>query len=95
MAPENFFLNLSNNMEDFVSTLIKKITSNPDAVVVTRSEDAFQIKLDVTVATEDFGRVIGKGGKTINSIRTIFNLYRHNQNPEDSKRVYINLVENN
>lgn len=81
-------------MEEFVSSLIKKITSNPDAVVVTRNEDDLQIKLDVTVATEDFGRVIGRGGKTINSIRAIFNLYRHNQNPEDTKRAYINLVEN-
>ena len=82
-------------MEEFVSSLIKKITSNPDAVVVTRNEDAFQIKLDISVSLEDFGRVIGRGGKTINSIRTIFNLYRHNQDPENSKRVYINLVENN
>lgn len=81
-------------MEEFVSSLIKKITSNPDAVVVTRNEDDLQIKLDVTVATEDFGRVIGRGGKTINSIRAIFNLYRHNQNLEDTKRAYINLVEN-
>lgn len=85
-------------MEEFVTLLIKKIVTNPDSVEITRTEDDYQIRLDVTVASEDFGKVIGKGGRTINSIRTIFNLYKHNHDHDSdisNKRVYINLVENN
>lgn len=82
-------------MEEFVTLLIKKIVTKPDSVEIARTEDDYQIRLDVTVADEDFGKVIGKGGRTINSIRTIFNLYRHNHESDASnKRVYINLVEN-
>jgi len=82
-------------MEEFVTLLIKKIVSNPELVEISHTEDDYQIRLDVKVANEDFGKVIGKGGRTINSIRTIFNLYRHNHDSENSnKRVYINLVEN-
>jgi predicted RNA-binding protein YlqC (UPF0109 family) len=82
-------------MEEFVTSLIKKIVLNPDLVEISRTEDDYQIRLDVKVANEDFGKVIGKGGRTINSIRAIFNLYRHNHDSENSsKRVYINLVEN-
>ena len=80
-------------MQTFLEELIKKIVSNPEAVKVSQVDDVEGIKFEVRVDTVDFGRVIGKGGKTINAIRNLFNLYKHNNHPDELKRVYVNLVE--
>ncbi len=54
-------------------TIIKKIVKDSDAVSVreveTTEEDLIQI--EVTVEADDLGRVIGRDGKTIKSIRNI------------------------
>lgn len=80
-------------MEQFILDLLKKIVTNPDSVVVAKTEDDFQIRYEITLADEDYGRVIGKGGKTINAIRNIAMLFKHNHENSE-KRLYINLVDN-
>ena len=54
-------------------TIIKKIVSNPDTVSVKEFESTEEntVQIEVMVANDDLGKVIGKNGKTINSIRTI------------------------
>ena len=53
--------------------IVKSIVVDEDAVSVKEfdSEDENTILIQVIVSEEDFGRVIGKGGKTANSIRTL------------------------
>lgn len=59
-------------MKQFLESLIKSIVENPDDVVVTESQDEGDRQLlTIKVNSEDMGRVIGKSGKVINSIRTI------------------------
>lgn len=51
--------------------LVKKIVMNTEAVSVeeTKEEDTYIV--NINVAEEDIGRVIGRDGKMINAIRTI------------------------
>ena len=53
--------------------IIEMIVLDKDAVEVRQFEttDEELIHLEVLVASDDLGRVIGRGGKTINSIRNI------------------------
>ena len=53
--------------------IIKSIVLDEDAVSVKEfpSDDENTILIQVLVSDDDFGRVIGKGGKTANSIRTL------------------------
>ena len=54
-------------------TIIKKLVSDRDSVSVKEFEstDENTVQIEVVVSESDLGQVIGKNGKTINSIRTI------------------------
>lgn len=58
-------------MEEIVSYIIKKLATNPNAVEITCNQDGKFTVINVKADQEDLGRIIGKNGKTINSIRTI------------------------
>lgn len=76
-------------MKDFVTWLIKAIVDNPEKVTVSESEENGQIMVEVTVAKEDMGKVIGKGGKIIKSIRNLLRV----RGMKEEKRVNLNLLE--
>src|SRR5262245_50888716 len=58
-------------MEDFVAYIIKNLVSKPDDVIVSSTEAHEQISIEIRVAAEDVGKVIGRRGNTINALRTI------------------------
>ena len=51
--------------------LVRSIVDDPDAVVVEASEARGRVKLDARVGPGDLGRVIGRRGRTAQSIRTV------------------------
>ena len=57
--------------EQFVEYVVKTIVGDPDQVNITRTIDEKGVLLELTVAQEDLGRVIGKKGSTAQSIRTL------------------------
>ncbi len=70
--------------------LVKNLVSDPDSVTVKEfpSENEDEIVIEVLVSSDDIGRVIGKGGKTANAIRT---LVQASSFLKDNKRVKINI----
>ena len=71
-------------------TIIKKIVSDPESVSVKEfeTEEENTIQIEVLISSDDMGRVIGKDGKVINSIRTIV---QASSSLEDNKKVRINV----
>ena len=57
--------------QQFVEFIVKSLVGNPDAVEVKRTIDEKGVLLELTVAPEDLGRVIGKRGSTAQSIRSL------------------------
>ncbi len=63
---------IGNLMEDFVAYIIKNLVSNPEEVVISSSTlDEEVLRVEIRVADEDVGKVIGRRGNTINALRTI------------------------
>jgi len=60
-------------MKDLVQFLAKSLVTNPDAVEVREIQGETASVLELKVAKEDLGRIIGKQGRTAKSIRTILN----------------------
>ncbi len=58
-------------MEDFVAYIIKNLVSKPEDVTVSSTDQEEQICIEIRVASEDVGKVIGRRGNTINALRTI------------------------
>ena len=60
------------NFEKLILDLVKPLVVHPDDLMVKKfSEDEESITIQVLVHQDDLGRVIGKGGKIANAIRTI------------------------
>ena len=78
------------NLVEMTEYLVKNVVTNPDMVTVKEfpSEDDKEIVIEVLVDESDIGRVIGKGGKIANAIRT---LVQANSYLQDNKRVKINI----
>ena len=58
-------------MKELVRFLAQQLVNNPDAIEVTETRGDGATLLELRVAKEDLGRVIGKQGRTALSIRTI------------------------
>jgi len=78
------------NLVALTETIIKKIVSNPESVSVKEfeSEEENTIQIEALISSDDMGKVIGKNGKIINSIRTIV---QASSSLEDNKKVKINV----
>ncbi|MBU0997011.1 MAG: KH domain-containing protein [Firmicutes bacterium] len=60
------------NFEKLILDLVTPLVIHPEDLLVKKfSEDEASITIQVLVNKEDLGRVIGKGGKIANAIRTI------------------------
>ncbi|MGH7830974.1 MAG: KH domain-containing protein [Candidatus Binatia bacterium] len=60
-------------MKELVQYLARSLVTNPDAVEVRETQGETASVLELKVAKEDLGRIIGKQGRTAKSIRTILN----------------------
>ncbi len=58
-------------MTELVEYLVKKVVTQPEQVAVTPYTDEYGTVYEVVVAPDDMGKVIGRGGRIINSIRTV------------------------
>ncbi|HET8564519.1 MAG TPA: KH domain-containing protein [Candidatus Binatia bacterium] len=76
-------------MKELVQYLAKSLVNNPDAVEVKETEGETASVLELRVAKEDLGRIIGKQGRTAKSIRTILNAAASRTN----RKVVLEIVE--
>ena len=58
-------------MKELLELIAKALVDQPDDVMVTEIEGEQTTVLELKVAREDLGKVIGKQGRTARSIRTI------------------------
>jgi predicted RNA-binding protein YlqC (UPF0109 family) len=58
-------------MRDLVEFLARALVEDPDSVQVDEVEENGDLVLEVTVADDDLGRLIGRGGRVANAIRAV------------------------
>ncbi len=76
-------------MKELLETIAKALVDEPDAVNVTVVEKDDATVLELRVAKEDMGRVIGKQGRIANAIRTVMKAQAVKQN----KKVIVEIVD--
>lgn len=59
------------SLKDLVSTIAQALVDDPDGVEVTEIDGDHSSILELRVAKGDIGKVIGKDGRTAQSMRTI------------------------
>ena len=58
-------------MTELLEFFVRALVEDPSAVVVEELEEDGDLVYEISVAEDDLGRVIGKGGRVANAIRTI------------------------
>ena len=75
-------------MKELVEYIAKSLVDDPSQVKVTEIEGATSVILELTVASEDMGRVIGRNGRVANAMRTLLRVMAAKQ----GKRVTLEIV---
>ncbi len=76
-------------MKDLIATIVRSLVDHPEQVDVKEVEGEQSRILELRVAKEDMGKVIGKQGRTAHAIRTILNA----SSAKMEKRTVLEILE--
>ncbi|MGD1992092.1 MAG: KH domain-containing protein [Anaerolineae bacterium] len=75
-------------MKDLIEYIAKSLADEPSKVDVSEIEGENSVILELRVGPEDMGRIIGKGGRTANAMRSLVRVLAAKQ----GKRVTLEIV---
>jgi uncharacterized protein len=73
----------------FLRNLIESLVDYPESIEISEKQDELGTLLSLKVAPEDMGIIIGRGGKTIDSLRTIVRVF----GSKSESRMNLRIVE--
>jgi predicted RNA-binding protein YlqC (UPF0109 family) len=76
-------------MKELIEYIANQLVDDPSQVTVSEEEEAGRIRIELKVAKNDMGRVIGKGGRIANSMRVLLRVAA----ARDGKRASLDIVE--
>ena len=76
-------------MKDLIISIAKALVDHPEQVEVLEVEGEQILVLELKVAKEDIGKIIGKQGRTAQAIRTILNA----ASAKAKKRTIMEIIE--
>ena len=76
-------------MKELIEYIAKSLVEHPEHVEVRATDGGDRVRLELSVAQEDMGRVIGKGGKVANAIRTVLRVAAE----REGKQATLDVVE--
>ena len=56
---------------ELVSFIVHNLVTEPESLKVTAQREGRGLRIEIRCASQDAGRIIGRGGRVINSIRTL------------------------
>ena len=56
---------------ELVTFVVQQLVNEPEQLKVTAEQDERSVRIEIRCASDDAGRIIGRGGRVINSIRTL------------------------
>jgi uncharacterized protein len=74
-------------VEEFLRFVIGQLVEYPDEIILTKSETPERIIFHLTARKSDLPRIIGKGGHTIQAIRTLLNASAHRRGQKASLEI--------
>ena len=78
-------------MKDLLHYILSHIIDHPDQLEIEEEVEDNITRFNVSLADEDYPKVIGKRGLTVKSITEILRLYNNKQNPDSMQKVYVNI----
>ena len=76
-------------MKDLVEVIAKALVDSPEEVVVTEKETEKGLVIEIKVAEDDKGKIIGKQGRIAKSIRSVVQAAAS----KDDKKVIVDILQ--
>ena len=76
-------------MKELLEYLARGLVEHPDKVRVREIDDDGATVLELSVADEDYGTVIGRGGRTASALRTVVK----SAAAKHKRRVFVDIVD--
>jgi predicted RNA-binding protein YlqC (UPF0109 family) len=76
-------------LKDLIETIAKSLVDHPEQVKVTEIQGEKTSVIELSVAKEDLGKIIGKQGRTARAMRTILSA----ASSKNNKRVVLEIIE--
>ena len=76
-------------MRELLEFLARSLVDDPAAVVVEQFDDDGTVVLELVVGEDDYGKVIGRGGRTANALRTVMKAAA----VREERRVIVDIVD--
>ena len=77
-------------MQELLEYLARSLVDDPEAVrVESFDEDDGSIVLELSVGEDDYGQIIGRGGRTANALRTVLKAAA----VKEGRRVFVDIVD--
>ena len=75
-------------MKELLEVIAKNLVEKPEEIRVTRTENERTVILELKVAPEDMGKVIGKQGRIAKAIRTVVKAASSHEN----KKIVVEII---
>ena len=76
-------------MEKLLKRIVQALVDHPEQVVISAIEGKQSLVLEIKVAKEDMGKIIGKQGRTAQAMRTILSA----ASGKTKKRITLEIIE--
>ena len=76
-------------MKDLVEVIVKALVDSPEEVVVTEKETEKGLVVEIKVAEDEKGKIIGKQGRIAKSIRSVVKAAAS----KDDKKVIVDILQ--
>ena len=84
---------MSDVINRFIEDTTKKIVDAPQEVKVTSAISTKSVIIQIKVAQSDCGKIIGKHGRTIDSMKVLCLAIKNTNFPDDSRKVILEVLE--
>lgn len=92
-STQNQLNDMVETVSNAVKEIVQKLVDKPNNVVVDTSTSTKNVILQLKVDKNDFGKVIGKKGRTIESLKVIGSAIKKTNFPDDSRNVIVEILE--
>jgi len=76
-------------VKELVQYIAQSLVDDPSKIEVSEIDENGNVRIELRVAKEDMGRIIGKGGRVANSIRVLLRVAA----AKEGKRVSLDVIE--
>jgi predicted RNA-binding protein YlqC (UPF0109 family) len=80
-------------MRDYIYETTKKLVDNPSEVEVDVSVSTKSMIVQIKVAKEDCGKIIGRQGRTIEALKVVCMAIKNTQYPNDIRKILLEVLE--